>query len=456
MEISLIGYVTILLGLFFFIKSPRLLYGLTIFFVPFTGSAAFQISLSSVQAQGIRVSMVLGVLSFLRYLISLVAKEKIRVPFGQRAPLIILLLWGGVVCSSLIMPFLISGKLKVLDTYASLVYYATEEPLFFKFQYVTQTLYFLFGIFFAAFVALKNPDSKTLRQTLKVYLYASLFVAIWGFVEIILFYLHVPYPWFLFNHNSMNMDGTLEIGGIPRVSSVALEPSILAQQLLTTLPFLFWGIYYKVGFISVGKQKIILGLVVLILMLCYSSTAYVGLVILGGLITLKLMARRRIPRIFLVLTGIIALSILAATPFLIDDLIQKLNDYSGLERMRAIVYGWKYFHEYPLLGIGWGAMPTWDLIICVLVGAGIIGLGGLIWLLTLIFANYKRQLNLDVDDPERQREFWFIRVSTLQSLVILLAVSQLSGFIYHSQYFWLILGLAIAGSSIRKETTPQP
>ncbi len=38
-----------------------------------------------------------------------------------------------------------------------------------------------------------------------------------------------------------------------------------------------------------------------------------------------------------------------------------------------------------------------------------------------------------------------------ESFVLILVVSQLSGFIYHSQYFWLYIGLAISIASLEKQ-----
>jgi O-antigen ligase len=156
------------------------------------------------------------------------------------------------------------------------------------------------------------------------------------------------------------------------------------------------------------------------------------------------------PKALLVIIILIVTAILVAIPFVVSELIQKLSDYSGMERLKAVVFGFRYFTEYPWLGIGWGVFPTWDFLICFLAGAGIIGLFTFFWVLTGISRNFSRQKKNELGGGAGEnQEMMFLRTSVIHSFGILLTVSQISGFIYHSQYFWFILGLTVAVSSVR-------
>ena len=98
-----------------------------------------------------------------------------------------------------------------------------------------------------------------------------------------------------------------------------------------------------------------------------------------------------------------------------------------------MTYGHGYFLEYPLLGLGWGVFPTYDLVINLLVNFGILG--------TIAFLTYIGYLLFKLSVLNRLLQKDYIR-AVLNSLIMILLISQLSGFIYHSQYFWVFLGLA--------------
>lgn len=398
--------------------------------------------------------MFLGGLCLLRHFLFILSEKKIRVREEYRPAGILILAFGLTAFLSSFMPMVIAGDIRVLDTYSNLMGHAKPKALYFSFQYVTQALYFLFGCLLAYYFAIKNDTPEKLERSIRIYLYASLFAACWGLMEFILFYLDIPYPSFLFNTNgkSVNIDGTLTLNDRPRITSISLEPSILSQQLLTAIPLVFWPLWEGADYLKSKFFKLTLILTtVAVLALCLSTTAYFGLAFFPLLVLLHYLKRKKvnIGSLTVVVAGTIIFVFLA--PVLAETLKHKLSTFSGFERLRALEYGWLYFTQSPILGIGWGVFPSWDLIICILTGMGTIGLLILVLIVFLIYLNFRNQ--------KINHRYTTLSRSLFHSLIMLLVISQFSGFIYHSQYFWLILGLALAASGLHPSTNniqPEP
>jgi len=227
MEIYFLGYLIIPLAIIFFIYRPKKLYELTVFSVPFTGTALFQISNEAFSIEGIRPSMFLGSLCLLRHVIFICLKRSIQIESGLTSLITPLFVSTLVAGGSLIMPLVIDGDLNVLNAHEVAIYFAKPQPLYFSFQYVTQFAYLLFGCLLAYYVAVKNNSPEKLKRSIQIYLYATLFVCCWGIFEFILFYLDISYPFFIFNsnHKSMNFGGTVSYNstGRPRIALFLLS-----------------------------------------------------------------------------------------------------------------------------------------------------------------------------------------------------------------------------------------
>jgi hypothetical protein len=445
MTIYWIGYIVIPLGLFFFIFSPSRLYALTVFSIAFTGTAVFEITAGPFEIRGIRPTMVLGALCILRYAITAIVKGKIEINSAMRPPFFWLLAFALIASLSLVMPFIINGDLQVLDAYSKLLTYADPKPLVFSFQYVTQLMYLLLGCVLAYYFAVVNRSAEDLTRTIRIYLYSTWFLCFWALLELALFYLPGEYPAFLFNQNSMSSQGTLTLNGFPRITSVSLEPSIMSQQLFTALPLVFWAWWGKDNYLRMFELRVLLALIVVVCLMSTSSTAVFGIAFFALMVVAKWLLSKKI-RVSAALLLLVAFAgFVIVTPIIIGQIQEKLFSYSGEERLMAIRYGWEYFSQYPILGIGWGVFPSWDVVVCILTACGILGFG--------MFLMMTLSINKNINVLKRSGSFTTLQLSVWHSFLLLLIVSQVSGLIYYSQYFWLILGLAIAASSLRNDTT---
>jgi hypothetical protein len=458
MEVTLIGWILIPLSFYLFIFKPHGLYYLTVFFIPFTGTAIFDFSLASVGSQGFRVYMFLGALCLLRHFITVLNQGKLIINKEIRNSLFLLFLFALIVVVSLIMPVIIDGDFIVLEAYEKLITYADEKPLYFKFQFVTQVLYCVFGCFLTYYFAIKNVNASQIEKTLKVYIYASIFVCFWGFLEIFCYYSGLEYPTSLFNHQSVTSAGGFNLAyGMPRLISVSLEPSILSQQLLPVFSTLCWALVSGYSLFSRRRTISFVLIILLALLLAISSTAYLGLLVLGLIFLRKIPIPRKVN--YFIYLGILVLVITAVLvgPIFIYYIIRKLSEYSGLERMKALNYGFDYFVNYPILGVGWGVFPTWDIIICILAGTGVIGLFIFGVLILNIFKGLHHQIRSEkeIKSSDINKQKYFLLTAIQIAFILTLAISQVTGFIYHSPYFWFILGIAIASFNLKREKSLQ-
>lgn len=443
MGLTYIGLILAPLCAYLLLANQKALFRLAVFSIPFTGTAFFMLQSAKLandeRGVGIRVSLVLFLLLFIFGLLKAIRLSKFRIPIQARVYLLLMIALVVIVMLSQLMPLYISGSFNVVDSYSSALMHAEEIPLYYDVQWATQSAYFIFGCFVSIFLVIYLQEEKLLIGAIRAYLYATIFVAAWGLLEWLLYQLEVIYPYYLFNHVSANWGGSMVLNGFVRITSVGLEPSILAQQLITALPFFLYKESDKNAVIPPLLRKIGGGMIVAVLLLSTSATAYIGLafVFTAYLLSIKKSITYRGLLVNLVVGTMFLIALVLLSDSIYELVTQKLNSYSGKERMMSIVYAITYFINYPVLGIGWGVMPSWDLFFCLLAGAGILGLVIMSVLLATITISL---LSMQNKDPEND----YLRRSSLLSFLSLLLVSQVSGFIYHALYFWFILGFVIA------------
>jgi hypothetical protein len=451
MQVTPIGWILLIAGPLLMLLRPRWLYVVTVFFLPFTATAVLNVG-SGLNVSGVQASLYLGSLLMLRYAALILWKMSVPIPRNGRVALFWLAIFIGITAISLVMPWWLEGKVMVpspflLDT--------SVEALHLKSSNITGVLYMIFGFGFTYLVAALNQKPEMIRTTLKAFLAGSAFASLWGILQLTLQVSHIPYPAFIFNTSeSRSALGYLEqTGTFYRLSSVSVEPSIFAQTLLVaislTLPFVF-GTPRLFGKIA---DRCIFWLFVVVLCLTTSSTAYIGIPMIG-LTILGLFAVRGIlrPRYFIgPLAGLTAGILLYASVPIVRQVLDtmlfaKSASYSTLERLMTISNSYQMFLQHPLLGIGWMSITSHDLIVNILANAGIMGLITFSAAMYVIFGALYRSIQSQ-DKSLRVSGLMRMDFALYVALAVTLATSAISGFLNVFGFFWFVCGLAIATSS---------
>ncbi len=434
MEINWYGLSLILISIVLVVIFRKIRFiDLFVFFIPFNSTTV--ISLSGVP---VNLPLVLFLFSFISYLTLSLFKFKIR--YNKEAKvslgLLFFILFAAVL--SELMPFIINGDYNVLDRYNSFVFYAEEVPLFPDIQWITQLLYFIIGGL-TVFLIVVNYRTKTnIFKLLRYLISGIIFMIFWGWFEYFCFFSNINYPYQIFDHIGMSRNGLLiASNGFPRMVSVTLEASYFAQILIPITPFFYWFCQEKRNIIfspSFYKRLYIVSIISLII--AQTSTGVLGfLFIIGLLLKNRIKRFSKKVRLFLLIFFIVfCITILVLGIILI---LEKSNNFSGIERLKTITYGIKYFVDYPILGLGFGVFPTYDFLINLLVNLGIVGAVPFIILIINIYTKFVHLIKLNNINK-------YIYRAGLESFLLILLVSQLSGFIYHSQYFWIYIGIAIS------------
>jgi hypothetical protein len=348
---------------------------------------------------------------------------------------------------SQIMPFIIDGNFNVLERYnSSGVYWAEEQPLSPSMQWFTQMLYFIIGLLVVFVVSETYQDVKDVKKALRLLLLGITFMLLWGWLGDITYFLNISYP-NIFNQIGMNEFGVHVYKGFPRMAGTTMEASYFAQMLIPITPYFYW-FYQKEKSIVLSRRfnRNMYILCLITLPIAITTTGVFGFFLVTGFWlknNLRFFSKKS--KYFLV-TLYLAI-ILISTFFAVMYLINISGTYSGIERFKTVAYGATYFLKYPILGLGWGVFPTYDFIINLLVNFGIIGT-----IPFLIFI-YNVFIRLNNKIKDKKNENYPLFIAGTESFMLILIVSQLSGFIYHSQYFWLYIGLAISigGLSLKKQ-----
>lgn len=410
-----------------------------VFFIPFSATVV----MFTTGGTAINLPFTLFFLASISFITNKLFFPKFSIPKNRIVIYTWLLVIGFVIVISQIMPFIIDGKYNVLERYEAAVYWAKEVPLEPKIQWITQALYFLIGIFVVFIISATYKTKDQIIKLIKLLVSGITFMVFWGWFGSITFFTGIPYPQ-IFNHIGMWEFGIAKeaFNGFPRMTSVTMEPSYFAQMLIPITPFFYWNSQVdKPLFFSKIYHKRMYIISLISLLIAITTTGVLGFFLLIGLWlinNIRFFSKRS--KYFLIV--IYSIMVLTSIFFMINYLIGISGTYSGIERFKTVVYGYKYFLDYPILGLGWGVFPTYDFLINILVNFGLLGAIPFIILLYNILIKFKNRLNFS------SKKYKFLYKAGLESFILIIIVSQLSGFIYHSQYFWLYLGLAISIGSL--------
>ncbi|MGP9076918.1 O-antigen ligase family protein [Geobacillus thermodenitrificans subsp. calidus] len=446
MQITVLGYVLIPMAFFFFITNTKMLYISTIFFIPFTASSVVNFN----NGFGLQPTTLFFTLLLIKEIFLVLKNKKLRFNKSNNLYFLLIGLFLISVFISLLMPFVLSGKITIMNS-------ETGSLTLHKFSMnnVTQTLYVLYGCLLAIYIAHKNSLSlDNLLLGIKTYLVAGVFISCWGILQWIFYYLGIPYPAFLFN-NSINESakGYLQTISptITRVSSVAVEPSILSQSLLTVLPTFVLGLFTKQHLFSRKVNIVSIVFVTITLFLSTSSSAYIGLIffiLIFIFITVFQLKTINIKLLFGFVLFIINITFIyvCSTNFKYiaeQVLFNKSQSYSAQDRLNSVLIAKQYFADYPILGVGWGSITSHDLIFRILANSGLVGLLSFLLFNVVMFINSYKKI-IEIEDGKNISLLDFINLAIFLSLLVLLFLFFLTGFPYYFSYYWFSIGCLIS------------
>jgi hypothetical protein len=430
------GYIIVVLSFcFIFTYNSKLLYALLVFFIPFTATSIINIG-DPESGSAIQPYMYLTVIWLVRNIFVSKVTTYTRLQYAD----ILLYMFVTAVAFSLIMPSIIDGAIEGNIT-GSL---GKTDKIIFSNRNITQFLYFLLGYMFTIAIKNYNLHANNLKFTLKIYGYSMMFVMLWGIIDFSCKKLSLPFPEEVFNNStnpsSKGFKQVLE-GDIARISSVSVEPSVLAQSVVIYIPFLLVSIKRKFYIFSSISDRLLLLLLVLF---TFATTSFSGVISLLFSFWIFLMPPiKKITSIIIFFIG--TFTTFAITYYLFSDYLltlslDKADSYSGLERFGTIYSGWENFLNYPYLGVGWGSITVNDLFVKILSSSGIFAIS---LFLAMSFLILSRHRSGTLSKNYKKLTISYYNEACFLSFIVLLFNSQLNGFLHYYGMFWLILGICL-------------
>lgn len=460
MTVTPLGYIAVVVGLVIAVSSSKWAYRLFVCSIPFSGTVIANVGQAG-NASGFQVWMLFGVL----WLTSAwVRNDRFINPSINRKlglPSIALMLFVLMAALSLFIPLLFGGQIQIESP---LLFDNTTTPLGLSLGNLTALLYLIFGATVALAVGHLNLDGSILKETERLYFGVAVFVSIWGIFQFLCYLAGVHYPAAIFNNSAIYHRDGLSVfaqGADPsRVYSVATEPSILSQFLLTAVPLALPSLLGVGAVFSKRKDRIFALLLVLAMLLSRSTTALFGLLIGGAfaVYALRSLKFKRAGKVILriVLAGCI--TILAAAVAYLESsgfrqlfnsmVLSKSSSYSGLERWKTVADAFGYFLQQPLFGLGWGSVTSHDLVVKLLANVGVIG-SIPFWVLVTVLIERAYRQRPDYPLGDRLKAYaWAISFS------LLIATNVISEFAYVFGHFWFIMGVAAAVGAGQMKVVP--
>ncbi|UEM07123.1 hypothetical protein JL101_029440 (plasmid) [Skermanella rosea] len=421
---TLVGLAVIPFSIYLFLFRPDWLVPALVASVPFSATAVLNIESISF---GLQSYHVLGALLLIRWTFWPSLTEAPSRPGGDIST-VWLALFAIAVLTSLYVPIL-QGRLSL--------------------YHLTQTAYLLFGLSTSFVVSRVAANRRILIDGISWFLWSNLFVSCWAIFQFICFNTAIPYPDWLFNNSVSEsatfFDQVIEEYAMPRVSSVAVEPSFLARQLLSALAVALGLMQTNIGERRLPLRSLA-AVYIAVLVLCTSSTAYFGLSLLFLYVVVRL------PRTALAaipvgaIIGSLALLIipnLAGAIYVMT--IGKSSGGSFMERFSSVMDGMIGFAEAPWIGNGWGAVNSWDLGFKLLSNVGVFGaLAFFAFTASLLAPGAMAALGRHRPIPALNG----ISEALSLAVMIALAVDAVAGFSFATGNIWLLFGLLWAACAL--------
>ncbi len=284
MEITLLGAVTIVISIYAFFKNEKLLLYTMVFLSTFTAAYLMNITVTTTPIESYEF---VGGLWLLRELINFIkSKTKITKEFiinkfkENKLAMAFFIFIIAIILGEIYLA--ISGicvEYTTINGELSLLRFSKTN--------ITRAVITIFIFVNMIVLSFKIKTKEEIRNLLKVFCYSSIFAVIWGLLQFITYYLGVPYPAFLFNNNSYAAQCYDQIdNNVKRITSIALEPSTFAINLICFIPFVL-GTFLKLKEKIREKKYIIVFIILVITTVCAilttSSTTYVGIFAVYGM-----------------------------------------------------------------------------------------------------------------------------------------------------------------------------
>lgn len=385
MQIQILGYFVIPLGIFLlFIEEKWLLYA-TILFMGFTGASIINIG----SELSIQPSYFLGILFILKHMLYILQSKKIVKP--NRLLTIFLL----ICLCSIIMPVIVQNDEIIVidqDNNYSQVKFSSKN--------ITQLMYLFYCfIFYWTTKDYFNKNPETKNKTIKILIYGSILVCILGLYQEFAYIFNLEFDKIF----RSGVHGNIQpYGSFVRIYSTTIEPSMLAYY-LAPIVVLVMCLNDKN---KIKHKNLILFLILLVGVCTISTTFFLGIISFIAIVFFESLFKNMnnkkvIKKIFItcIIIVITLMIVYAINKDIIDSLIRttigKLNktNTSGIERTSSFIQHCKIGLEYPILGVGFGSARSKDLFSTWLCNVGIFGV--FIFIQYLINIIFKLEKNKD-------------------------------------------------------------
>ena len=455
MEVPPIGFVIMaIVGIVAFSK-PHVLIYLSAFFVPFSGTSVMNLAAFELGVVAFTFTAVVWLVS---NLVQALSMRLGRVTVTLRDPVAVAMIWFLlVVALSLFMPFIIDGR----DHFdgAGILGDVKTHAIRFSSWHIVHVGYVLIGVAFVLTASAVLRKKQRIESLVRWYVLGGAFAAGVGLLEVVFDLTGLSFPVYYLNTvpttdltgtGGRRLDGEL---GLLRISSVSQEPSVFGGHLAVVFAFVWTHLTLRRRLFSkstdIGVALVITGALIFSL----SSVAYAGLGIVVGLTALLSLSRRRGMFRMAALLGVLCIMLVAAARAVSESeeivnyfILEKTQSGSFLERATTIVNAFDLALRYPVLGVGWGLVPSFDLIVKIFVGAGLVGLFVFFRLWVSIFLallQIRRTLRRSVISSSTLRASGLAE-GMLVGFLTLTLIYIVNGFEYRYGDFWILLTLVVA------------
>ena len=316
---------------------------------------------------------------------------------------------------------------------------------------IAHMVHLVFGASVMACVVANTTRWEDRELAVRALVHGALLAAAWGVFELLCSVTGVPYPDWIFNNSVGEFVGTSTVlfFGIPRLSSVATEPSYLVRSLVPVLCLLM-GVWLfaartrlRVRLLQPLRWKVVL--LVTIALLSTSSLGIVAL-FLASLVPLVFARRARIYIATVYALAAAAIGYLFVTNPLLASLADellfgKLEYGSGTDRIVSVAEASEAFASSPIFGAGPGLVTSHDLLLKLLSNFGAIGAALFLLMLALATRQGLRGLSRARSDPRSALVLGLVGAN-----LMLWTMDALAGVSYQYGIFWALLGLLISAS----------